>query len=288
MRSDGRGPVADAQGTEARGRVIRHHMHQPAAASRHRASRSASQSRARYSRALRVGLAISAILHLVAVVVVSDWLAPPEEQPAARQAPVLVTPPRGLRAVDLSVVDAGRPVVPERPAPAPEPEPERSRPAPAVTPEPDATPVPADQITAADRLAPRVVDPRLWRPMVLMPREPTLEDVEARIAAAVELLSDSALAEAEAALRARDWTVTDAEGRRWGISPGKLHLGSLTLPIPIWFPVDPGAEADRNAWYELDGQMERARVLESFEDRVRAIRERRERERAGKADNGGH
>ncbi|NIP81429.1 MAG: hypothetical protein GWM90_20320 [Gemmatimonadetes bacterium] len=123
--------------------------------------------------------------------------------------------------------------------------------------------------------------------MILIPREPTLDDVEARIAAAVELLSDSALAEAEAAVRARDWTVEDASGGRWGISPGKIHLGKLTLPLPIWFPVDDGGGASQ--WYELEAQLDRTRILESFEDRVRAIRERRDRERAERraGDNGG-
>jgi hypothetical protein len=148
---------------------------------------------------------------------------------------------------------------------------------------------PADTLTAADRLAPRVVDPRLWEPMVLVPVEPSLEEVEARVAAAVELLSDSALAEAEAALRARDWTVTDEDGGRWGISPGKIHLGKVTLPLPIWFPVDMQDELETRRWYELDRALERTRILDTFQDRVRAIRERRDRERAERreAENGG-
>jgi hypothetical protein len=115
---------------------------------------------------------------------------------------------------------------------------------------------------------------------VLLPREPRLEDVQARLAEAMEMLSDSALADAERAMRARDWTVEDADGGRWGISPGKLHLGSVTLPLPIFFPVDMEQQARDRYWAELELQFDRAELMESFDVRVRAIRERRDRERA--------
>lgn len=242
--------------------------------------------RARDRRVFWIGLALSLVLHVAIIAVVSRLLEPKPPSARTPSVPVVVGPPEGIRAVEIVEVE-GEPVAePRRPE-----EPEES--------EQDAAPVVAvpgaeaermaDDRTAADRLAPRVVDPRLWRPVVLIPREPTLDEVEARISAAVELLSDSALAEAEAAVRARDWTVEDASGDRWGISPGKLHLGKLTLPLPIWFPVDQETAAANEQWYELEQQLDRARILESFEDRVRAIRERRDRERAERkaADNGG-
>ena len=242
--------------------------------------------RARERRVLWVGLLISVVVHLVGVGLAGAWLEPDPERSMQQAGPVRVEPPRGMRAVEIATEPEPAPVA-EAPEPRPEPDPEpereetvaRARPADA----------PADTLSARDRLAPRVVDPRLWAPMVLVPVEPTLEEVEARIAAAVELLSDSALAEAEAALRARDWTVTDDEGGRWGISPGKLHLGKVTLPLPIWLPVDLEAEAENRRWYELDQALERTRILDTFEDRVRAIRERRDRERAERreAENGG-
>lgn len=229
---------------------------------------------------LWVGLLVSLGLHVVAIGLVGMWLEPDRPRPP-RPEPVLAEPPRGMRAVRLSVVPEAAtpvPVEPERPE-----EPPEERPEPVVRSVVGAAPdsLPADTLTAGDRLAVRVVDPRLWRPMILVPREPTLEDVEARVGAALELLSDSALAATEAAIRARDWTVEDASGGRWGISPGQLHLGKLTLPLPLFFGgVDPGAEAASQQWYELDQQYDRVRFLESFEDRVRAIRERRDRERA--------
>lgn len=237
---------------------------------------------------LWVGLLISLVAHVLAVGFAGAWLEPDREQPRRAPEPILAEPPRGMRAVQLSEAPPET-LVPEEPD---EPDEREPRPAPEAPPAMAATldSLPADTLTAGDRLAVRVVDPRLWRPMILLPREPTIEDVEARVGAALELLSDSALAEAEAALRARDWTVKDANGGRWGISPGKLHLGKLTLPLPLFFgSVDPDAEAASQQWYELDQQYDRARFLESFEDRVRAIRERRDRERAERrnAENGG-
>lgn len=254
--------------------------------------RSQSERRDRDRRVLMVGLAISAVLHLVAVTLVSDWLNPESRSPQRPPTAAIVEPPRGMRVVEVSIeAESGVPEVAELPEPEEADDRDERDPEPRVVASAEAASdsAAADDITAADRLAVRVVDPRLWEPMILIPRSPTLADVEARIGAAVELLSDSALAEADAAIRATDWTVEGADGEKWGISPGKLHLGSITLPLPIWFPVDPDALAAEAQWYELDQQLERTRILESFEERVRAIRERRERERAAaqEGDNGG-
>lgn len=237
-------------------------------------------------RVLWVGLMISLVAHVLIGGIVGAWLEQDTQRQRPRSEPFVVEPPRGLRAVQLAPV-------PDRAEPEPPEEPERQEPElesrPVVAQTAPADSLAADTLTAGDRLAARVVDPRLWQPMILLPREPTIEDVEARIAAAVELLSDSALADVEAAMRARNWTVEDANGGQWGISPGKLHLGKLTLPLPIWFPVDPGAVTSQQQWYELERQLDRARILESFKERVRAIRERRDRERAERqnGENGG-
>lgn len=240
---------------------------------------------------LWAGLLVSLVVHILLAGLAGGWLEPDRDRPRPRSEPLLAEPPRGMRAIQLAEPpESAVPEEPAEPEPQPEPEEEAPEPRPLVAEASRADSVPADTLTAADRLAVRVVDPRLWRPMVLIPREPTLEDVEARVGAALELLSDSALAEAEAAMRARDWTVEDASGGRWGVSPGKLHLGQLTLPLPIFFGgVSPDAEAASQQWYELERQLDRARFLESFEDRVRAIRERRDRERAERqnAENGG-
>lgn len=238
--------------------------------------RSLPDRRARERRVLWVGLLVSLALHLVVLGIAGGWLELDRSPPTPSE-PVIAEPPQGMRVVQLAEPTEREPDVPDLPEPEEEPEPTPEGAAPVV--EAEASRAEPDTLTAADRLAPRVVDPRLWQPMVLIPRDPTIEDVEARVGAAVEMLSDSALAAAEAAIRARDWTVEDASGGRWGISPGKLHLGELTLPLPIWFAVDPEADAASRRWWELDRQADRARILDSFEDRVRAIRERRDRER---------
>lgn len=239
--------------------------------------RSLPDRRARERRVLWAGLLASLGLHLLVLGIAGGWLEPDGQSAPSPTEPAFAEPPQGMRVVQLAEPTGAE--TPDVREPEPEPEPTPQEPEPEVARTEPSTSQPADSLTAADRLAPRVVDPRLWEPMVLVPREPTLAEVEARVGAAVELLSDSALAEAEAALRATDWTVEDADGGRWGISPGKLHLGKLTLPLPIWFAVDPEADAASQEWWLLERQADRARILESFEDRVRAIRERRDRER---------
>ena len=256
--------------------------------------RSLPERRARERRILYAGLLVSAVIHLIGLGLAGGWLEPDPEPPRAPEA-VMAEPPRGMRAIEIAPQPApDRPSLPAEPDP-PVQEPAPERPPTVARSEPAA---PADTLSAADRLAPRVIDPRLWEPMVILPLEPTLADVEARVGAAIELLSDSALAEAEAAVRARDWTVEDASGGRWGISPGRIHLGKVSLPLPIWIPLDVEADLDQQRWYGLERDLERARILESFEERVKAIRERRDRERtermeaeqgepAEEAENGG-
>lgn len=227
----------------------------------------------RERRVLRTGLLLSVVLHVLAIGVIGGLLDRPAQRRSAPATPLIAMPPAGMRAIDIALAPTAG-----EPAPVPEPRrPERDEVAVVAPTEPDAAVPGPDGLTAADRLAPRLVDARLWRPMVLIPREPTLADVQARVAAALELLSDSALAAAEARIRATDWTVRDADGGRWGISPGKLHLGKLTLPLPIYYAEE--WDPERGEWYDLEAQVDRTRFLESFEDRVRAIRERRDRER---------
>lgn len=253
------------------------------------ARRSQGERRSGERRVLRIGLLISLVAHVLAIAFVSRLLEPEPSAPAAPPPTAVVAePPTGLRAVDVAIVDGAVPEPEEPDVPTLEPVAQQVA-VPDSTVQVAAGTGAADDRTAADRLAPRIVEPRLWEPMILIPRDPTLADVQARIGAAVELLNDSALAETERALRARDWTVADASGGKWGISPGKLHLGQLTLPLPIWFPTDPDERFAEDMWYELDAQADRALFLESFEDRVRAIRERRDRERreAQAAGNGG-
>ena len=234
----------------------------------------------RERRVLRTGLVVSAVLHVLVLGILGGLFEAPRSGPPASTVPYLAEPPSGMRAVNIAPVAGEAPSLRAPRTPVVDREEQVSgRSREPSTPAPESMPGPrvADGRSAADRLAPRLIDARLWRPMILVPREPTLADVQARIAAAAELLSDSALADAEAKIRATDWTVKDADGGRWGISPGKLHLGKLTLPLPIAYAE--GYDPARDEYYDLQAQVDRTRFLESFEDRVRKIRERRERER---------
>jgi hypothetical protein len=235
--------------------------------------------RARERRALVAGLTVSLILHLLLVAVAVRFL-DPEIEYVTSPRETTAAEPVGLRAVTIARGEAAPEDPPMGPIeqPAAPVAPPSGAPAPAPPPPADAAP-PGERPGAAQRLTPRMVDPRLWRPMIVLPRQPSFDDVQDRVAAAIEMLSDSALAEVERAARARDWTVEDASGGRWGVSPGQLHLGSVTLPIPLHFPVDLAGLGHDAQWYELETQLERAEFLENFDTRVRAVRERRDRER---------
>lgn len=241
---------------------------------------------------LALGLGISLVLHVVGILLYSVLLGPGSSGGPLDADRREATRPDGIEVVQVTEVpedDLERP---------PEPE-ERPRPVPAVpTPPPEATPEgdpeagargeteePADGLGAADRVRATRADARL--------RAPLPEDVvglsEEQIAQlellwALEELNDSAAAIAAAARRATDWTYTDGEGRRWGFSPGKIHLGGITLPMPSF-----GGPYDPDAWKgSIQADLERAagssEARLSQEERAKAIRERRDRERRERAD----
>lgn len=95
-------------------------------------------------------------------------------------------------------------------------------------------------------------------------------------------------------MRVTDWTRAAGNGGRWGISPGRVHLGGTTLsacggnfsPADCGFGIPPGrrGEYDRRmrAWDDIRQQAARAELLSAFRERADAIRRRKERERATK------
>ena len=100
-----------------------------------------------------------------------------------------------------------------------------------------------------------------------------------RAYARIRALNDSILAEVEAGRRATDWTWTDEQGRRWGISPGKLHLGGIEIPLPVGTTSQTDRDLMRE-WQEIQAQAERGEIDETFDDRVEAIRAQRDAERS--------
>jgi hypothetical protein len=138
--------------------------------------------------------------------------------------------------------------------------------------------------TLGDRLTPPA-DPILFGHVQPAPAT-GIAGVRERVAGSIQAINDSVAAEVAAAERATDWTVKDKDGKRWGVSPGKLHLGDITLPLPLAFATPPGRRDEMNArvrsYNEIEAQSSRAQIKDSFQERVKAIRARKDRERAEK------
>lgn len=151
---------------------------------------------------------------------------------------------------------------------------------------------PVDPRTVSERLRYHLSTPQVWRPPSEdVAIEPTPQEiVEQRIASQLGEFNDSVAAEAAAAARALDWTAKDGDGGRWGVSPEGIHLGSITIPLgDSHFAVAPGRREEFagrvRTWNELQDQAVREEAKSEFKDRVKAIEERMNRERA--ARNGG-
>jgi len=266
--------------------------------------------RGRSSRDFPVALGISVVLHAVIFATVSFHF---RIQPIVPAAPLLTFRfDDAMQAYDIEAVKVG--------FGEPEPEPLPARP-PSITriPPPPVLQAPlisgagaaaagagtgkagapatsgAVRGSAAERLSRGYGDPQLLAPVDRLPPEEVTESewLRMRLANRLELYNDSMSAEAAAKLRATDWTVKDKNGGRWGVSPGKIHLGNRTLPLPFGFSPPPGRRdeiAGRvRSWEESQAQASRAEAAETFEQRVKAIRARQEaaRDSARKRAGGG-
>jgi hypothetical protein len=135
--------------------------------------------------------------------------------------------------------------------------------------------------TAAERLRPNPTDARLWAPLPPEFSQLTLEQrEELLVAGRLTDWYDSVAATAAADAAWKDWTFTDGSGGRWGVSPGQLHLGKITIPLPFAFDAPPGQRDYMRQWDEMARQGANAQVQQTVRDRMEAIRARRDRERA--------
>jgi hypothetical protein len=135
----------------------------------------------------------------------------------------------------------------------------------------------------------------VWRPPP--PADPgelsPADRVHERVASRLQEYNDSLAAATAARDRALDWTVEDAEGKRWGVSPGQIHLGDVTLPLPFAFAPPPGRRdeiAGRiRTFEEIQYQAAQVETRQVIDDRARAMRERIDRERRARmsADSAG-
>jgi hypothetical protein len=228
--------------------------------------------------------AISAAVHLLAILLyplVFEDLGPS----VPTSLPTTTEPRQGIEVVELNEIDAAaEPVEPEDPTEIEDVDrPAADADAPVLE---DVTGIEVVPLTGmVDRLRPALTDERLWRELPPSFYELTLEQreevvVAARLAAWLDSVQ-SGLA-AEAALT--DWTFTDSKGGRWGVSPGKIHLGDVTLPLPLNFGIPVGKRDETNElvwqWEEIMRQAARADVEMTWKERAEAIRIRRDRERA--------
>lgn len=233
------------------------------------------------------GLAISALLHLAFVLLYPILMARITPEPTATAPPGRPVRPPGIEI--LSIAEVPDPSDPSVEAPdelREEPEPEPETPTPEPTPAEPAEPAgepSAETPSAAEVLrAPEEGDARLWRPVDSALAELTDEQrAKLRILWRLEAMNDSSLTAAERARRARDWTYTDEEGKKWGVSPGKLHLGDVTVPLPA-FSAPPTARDQLQAWLWEDVRRgaETSIIRDVWKERIEAIRERRDAERA--------
>jgi hypothetical protein len=238
-----------------------------------------------------VGLGVSAALHLLALVLYSGIQIIPTvtvTPPTGRDAPL-----DGLQLIDVVAIQPPEEEEEEEEEEAPAVEETETPPGEAPAAEAPAVARPAEGVPSdeavrtaiADRLRLRASDPRLWTPVD--PERQLLgaeEIMELDLRVAVAAFADSLAAARERAESLTDWTWTDGEGGRWGVSPGKIHLGDITLPLPFGFGATPGNRDREMEAARRNGEIERQAItgviVQTWEDRLRAIRERADRERA--------
>lgn len=233
-------------------------------------------------------LAISAVLHLVAIAIyplLFDRLRP---EAAEYVFPSFSSEPRGVTVIRLVEIDEEEETLetPREPDDVAVPEtPGVVFDVPSFTPEIDVeyAPIPP---TAAERLRPNLVDSRIWAPLDRVLGELTPAHREELLASGrLQAWYDSVRVAEEAERSLTDWTFTDESGKRWGVSDGRVYLGDFSLPMPFEFGVTPGNRAEVNQrLYEFEEIQRQGRTMElrdSWRARSEAIRARRDRERAG-------
>jgi hypothetical protein len=208
--------------------------------------------------------------------------------------PRVTQTPEGMRVVQIIEVAED---TPGPPRPEPPDENARGPATPPIRAEPPAAGRSEERAdpgrTITDRISPIVGDARLFAEQGAAMPEPTNAEAiaRARLLARIDDFNNANAAADAAAAAALDWTYTDGEGKKWGFSPGKILMGGLTLPLPIGFSVPPGRRdelAEKNRRFgEIQDQRARETGRQSFDERVKAIRERTDAKRDSTKRSGG-
>lgn len=263
----------------------------------------------RERRALVWGVGISIAVHLILVALYPVILDRIDPGPSMVELPDRDRTEPSMEVVLLLETEPPDETEPEEEAPAPElpPDPE---PAEEPAPDPEAVPAPAPAEEGApdpspeelgeeeeelrrhiaERLQPQTPDPRLWAFGDAEYMELSDEErAQLMIYGMLQDWNDSVAVAAALSERATDWTYTDDDGRRWGLSPGRIHLGDFSVPLPFTFDTPPGIRdrVNRDCWIAEDiarGAASQA-IRQTWAERAREIRRRmdeeRERERSG-------
>jgi hypothetical protein len=236
-------------------------------------------------RVIYTAFAISAAVHLLFIVVYPSLMHRDIRTEIPFLLPINVENPQGMDVIQ--VIEVLPEEDPERPD---EPEVVESVTDPAVAARlPDLGAVEGPVLvepgpTAAERLRPNLRDERVWAPIAEERLQLTLEQrLDLDLAARIVQYQDSVMEAIASAGSADDWTFTDAQGRRWGVSSGAIHLGDITITLPnfTFGGSDPMAQREvMRVWEAMQRQASQALVQESWKSRAEAIRARRDRERA--------
>ncbi len=251
-------------------------------------------------RVVWISFGISALIHILAIVVYPLFARHLKPEQAAF--PMQVTSGAPAPASDLirllnitEETEPERPQERERPKPVPRPVVTPTRPTgqqeSGVTEE--STTEVGSPMSAAERLRPHPKDEQVWRPVdpALIRLTPE-QRMKLRLAGKLEEWRDSVAAADAADAEATDWTYTDKSGKKWGVSPGELHLGGLTVPLPFNFGTTPGnrdaVRTRTEEWKDIHRAAAQGAIREGWKERAQAIRQRRDKERAAaKADTSG-
>ena len=196
-----------------------------------------------YRRAVRVGLAISVVVHLLLIFVLARALS---LDPASFRSP----PQRTIRLQGLPVVQVDEllPVLASDPDAVrlpleEEQDPEEERPEGETPDGPAAIPVPGrglvgpPRLTNAEKLQPQEGDERLWYDAEGQPipeylaRNPYAA-YEGEIRARLSMILDSLSLSEEQRRRATEW-LTGEEGHEWGVSEDGIYIAGVLIPINI-------------------------------------------------------
>lgn len=249
-----------------------------------------------YRRAMLAGIAVSAVAHLLLLFVLSREVQLPRMSYRAR--PPSPAAAEGLRLVRVEPPDRRSVAAPpEAPPPRETPAPEEPQEDTEEERTGEPTPVPSEEegteeegLTNAERLTPREGDSRVWKEFWDEDLRNRYLGGSARADSAIRAILgeyvDSLKLAREAYRNARDWTVGEGD-ERWGVSSEGLHLGDITIPLPVgqlFQPTGPRRrqlERELRELREIQRQERLGDVQETREERIEEMR-KRSREEAEK------